>query len=113
MAKHTVALAANTGAGGVKICNVVRNRNLQEWRGLLMAYGTFGSGTVAWYISPDNGTTLIAMTDLTDAAITMTTAKAYDSSLTTGSKNTDKISIWVVLSGATSPALNIVVYDNN
>jgi hypothetical protein len=115
MAKYSVTLSANTA--GTFVCNVRKKRDLAEWRGLLMAYGgggsNFGSGTVAWNISPNGGATLIPMTDLVDTAITMTTNKAYDASLTTGSNNDDMLSIYVALTGSTTPTIVCSVYDNN
>lgn len=111
MAKYTATITGNTA--GTRICTVKKQRGLAEWRALLMAYGTFGGGTVAWNVSPDNGTTLVAMTDLIDTVITMTSNKMYNSSLTTGANNSDLISIWVVVTGSTTPSITVTAYDNS
>lgn len=111
MAKYTINLAATTT--GAKVCNVKKKRDMPLFYYTIMGYGAFGGGTLAWFVSPDNGTTLIPMTDLTDTAVSMTTNKMYDGSLCASSHNTDTLSIWVTLSVATSPSLTASVYDNN
>ena len=112
MAKYSVSITADTT--GTKVCNVKKKRGLPRYEYTIMAYGsTFGAGTVSWFISPDNGTTLIAMTDLADAAITMTANKMFDGGLAASSHNDDVLSIWVKMTGSTNPTVTAVVYDNN
>ena len=113
MAKYSVVLAANTTGTGTYVCKVHKKRDLPVWYATLMGAGTFGGGTLTWYVSPDNGTTVIAMTDITDAPISMTSNKMFNTSLGTGSHNNDLVSIYVQLTGATSPAITAAVYDNN
>lgn len=111
MSKYSVSITADTT--GTFVCNVVKKRGMPDYNYTIEGYGTFGSGTLAWFVSPDNGTTLIAMTDLTDVALSMTTNKMYKGSLNTGSKNTDRQSIWVKMTGSTAPSVTAAVYDNN
>lgn len=113
MAKYSVSITADTT--GTFVCNVKKKRGLHSYKYTIMAYGsTFGSGTVAWFVSPDSGTTLIAMTDLTDTALTMTANKMFDGELGgVSSHNNDVLSIYVKMTGSTSPSVTAVVYDNN
>lgn len=112
MAKYSTLITADTT--GAFICNVKKKREMPRYEYTIMAYGSsFGGGTVTWYVSPDNGTTLIAMTDLTDAAISMTSNKMFDGSLGTSSHNNDVLSIYVKMTGSTSPNVTAIVLDNN
>jgi hypothetical protein len=118
-------------SAGTFICTVRKKRDLQLYNYTIMGYGTFGSGTLAWFISPDQGTTQIAMTDLTDTAITMTTNKAFNGQMAAASGMTgpaagttvanpnslstnNVLQIWAQLTGTTSTTqLTAAVYDNN
>ncbi len=113
MAKYTKAITADTT--GVYVCNVKKKRDQPSYKYTIMGYGSsFGGGTLAWFISPDSGTTLIAMTDLTDTALTMTTNKMFDGELGGVSSNiNDVLQIWVKMTGSTNPVVTAVVYDNN
>ncbi len=112
MAKYSVSITADTT--GTFVCNVVKKRSQPDFGYTIMAYGSgFGGGTVAWFVSPDAGTTLIAMTDWTDTAVSMTANKMFKGSLDTGSHNTDKLSIYVKMTGSTTPSVTAAVYDNN
>lgn len=113
MAQHAINLIANTGGNGVMVCNVVKKRDLPQFLYTIWGEGTYGGGVLSWYASRNNGVSVVPLTDLTDTAITMTTNKLFNGALNTGSHNNDHISIWVQLSGATSPNLNAYVYDNN
>lgn len=111
MGKTVITLNAN--ASNQYVGTVIKKRDFYTWQGLHFAYGTWGGGTLAWYWSPDNGTTFLAMKDLTGTAITETSNDSFTSNFCTGSKNADKITIYVTLSGATSPNLTVGFYDNN
>lgn len=111
MAKYTTTLTGDTA--GAFICAVRKQRGLDFWRALLTAYGEFDSGTLSWYLSPDNGVTLIPMTDSDDTELVMTANKAVNCSLTTGSHNDDLITVWVELAGSTAPSIVVTAYDNS
>lgn len=111
--KQVITLSANTTGNGTYVGTVTKKRDYHKWEATIFAYGTWGTGTLTWYWSPDGGTTVIAFTDLTDAALSMTTNKSYEVGLCTGSHNSDKIQIYVQLTGATSPSLTVGYYDNN
>lgn len=114
MSKFSVNLTANTGGNGTFVCHCKKKRDNPSYKYTIMAYGTFGSGTLTWYVSPDQGATVIAMTDLTDTALSMTSNKMFDGELGgVSSKNSDVLSIYVQLSGSTSPSITAAVYDNN
>lgn len=109
--KASVLITANTT--GTKIGNIVRPRELDFWAALMFAYGTWGSGTLSWYWSPDNGTTLMFFKDLLGGIQTSTANDSFNTTLQTGKNNTDRISAWVALSGATTPSLTVGFYDAN
>jgi hypothetical protein len=125
----------NTTAGGSSdaayICTVRKKRDMPLYNYSIMGYGTYGSATLAWYISPDQGTTTIAMTDLTDTAITMTANKAFNGAMAAASGMTgpaagttaanpksvsthNELQIWAKVTASTSTTqVTAVVYDNN
>ena len=137
--KYAVSFTANN-AGGASlgastsasyISTVRKKRDMPIYNYTIMGYGTYGSATLAWFISPDQGTTLIPMTDLTDAAITMTANKVFNGAMAAASGMTgpaggtlaanpksvstnNDLQIWAtVASGTSTTALTAVVYDNN
>ena len=73
------------------------------------AYGTFDSGTVAVQVSPDGGTTWI---DNIDAGSALTFSAAESRSIESNSDEQNPVYLGFNLTGATSPDLNITVYDN-
>lgn len=110
MAKYTATLTTNTSA---YVCQVIKARQYDSWRGLFFAYGTFGGGTVAWQWSPDGGTTKLAMNDFNGNAVVSTANDSFFADMETGDKNNDKVNLYATLTGATSPSLTVGVYDNN
>lgn len=78
-------------------------------RGLLFVYGEFGGGTAAFEVSPDSGTTWIAVADQTGVAVTFTVNGMIDYELFTDPEN--PLLYRVSLSGSTSPNLNVTVFD--
>lgn len=115
MSKQIVNIVANTGANGVFIGNVTRqNKDVYNFFASLCAWGTWGGGTITFYISPDGGTTLIQILDNAYNAVSYT-ANSFANAIPLGnsSHNNDRLSIWAVLTGATSPNLNVGYYDNN
>lgn len=102
-----------TADGTYDLGHIVRPRNADSWKGLFFAYGTWGSGTIAWKWSPvDASSTLLAMKDYNGTAITSTVDDSFTSEFVTGSKNTDRIRLYVVLTGSTNPSLTVGFYDN-
>lgn len=109
MTKNITSIVAN---GTVLLGNVAKNRDYYEWKATFFAYGTFGSGTVAYFWSPD-GTTMLPIKDMGGIAVSSAANDSFNVNQCTGSKNTDRISIYATLSGATSPNLSVGYYDNN
>lgn len=113
MAKYTTTLAADST--GKYVCNIHKAREYWCWFASLVAYGTWGSGTLTWYFSPNNGTTLIPIKDLTDTAVSQTADGGVNVQFGVANKLTgtsDEPQIWVKLTGSTNPSLTIAVYDN-
>lgn len=96
------------------------NHALTEYIATVLVYittgsgQTFGSGTLALYLSPDGGTTLIPMTSSAGGSALSFTANGM-AVFTSGhpSHNTDPLTVWGKVTGATAPNFNVAVYDNN
>ena len=110
MAKFTTTLAAD---GTADLGMVHKKHDADSWFSLFFVYGTWGGGTLAWKWSPDGGTTKLDMKDLSGSAMTSTANDSFSSNFATGAKNTDKVHLYAVLTGSTSPSLTIGYFDNN
>jgi hypothetical protein len=104
-----------TADGTYFLGNVVKSRNYDVWKGLFYAYGTFGGGTVAWRWAPVAGSTavLLPMADYTGAAITSTANDSFTSEFVTGSKNTDHIQLYAVVTGSAGASITLGFYDSH
>lgn len=111
MAKFTTTLAADST--GKYVCDVKKSRSYPVWMATIGAQGTWGSGTLTWWFSIDQGTTLIAIKDVTDTAVSQTANGGVNVELGVGGTNSDNPQIWVKLAGSTTPSLTIFVFDNN
>lgn len=98
--------------GSVLLGTVHRRRGGYDYLATILVYGTWGSGTITYYLSPNGGTTKIAMKDLSGTTITSTADDNVNVQLGTGHTNTDDLSIWATLAGATNPSLTLKLYDN-
>jgi len=111
MAKYTTIFAAD--AANQKIMTVKIPGTATEWFANAYIYGTFGSGTVTLFASPDGGTTKVALKDaISGTAITTTAAAMFTLRLGSGSTNSDNIILYATLAGSTNPALNVAIFDN-
>lgn len=110
MAKYTQALSTNTT---VTLGCVHKNRNYPTCELLFFGHGTWGSGTLSLFWSPDGGTTKIAITDLANVAVTATANFGVRASFVTGHNNTDCIMLYATLAGSSGASLTVGFYDNN
>lgn len=111
MAKYVATITADTTS--LYVCDIKKSREYWCWFATLVAYGTFGSGTVAWFYSLDQGTTLIPLNDLTGVAITQTANGGVNAQFGVGGTNSDNPRIYVKMTGSTSPSVTVAVLDNN
>lgn len=102
-----------TANGTYYIADVNKKRDLVQWFGTFFGYGTFGGGTIAWEISPDGGTTKLPLLDASGNAITSTTNDNFTSNLAGGADNFDAPKLYAIVTGATSPSINVILFDNN
>jgi hypothetical protein len=112
MAYSKINLVASTT--GALLVNVnAANRVKDSFLSCVMAYGNFGSGTLTLAVSPDGGTTFLPLKDKTGAAISLT-SNGYANIEICGftNNNTHPLQVHAVLTGATSPNLNIASFDN-
>lgn len=112
MAKYTLTFAADASLS--KVCTVNRRNMAQEWFANSFVYGTFGGGTVTLFVSPDGGTTKIALKDaISGTAISVATTAAMNSiRLGNGGTNSDALIIYATLAGSTNPAMTVAIFDN-
>lgn len=112
MAQHTINISSN---GTFQIGTIDRNRNYHRWEATMFVDGTFGGGSLAWLWSPDKGVTKLPINDQSSTRAPIISI-ANDSFLTagqSGDKNSDKVQLYVTLTGASSPNLTIGFIDNN
>lgn len=111
MARNSMTFAAD--ASLTKIMTVKIPGTATEWFANAYIYGTFGSGTVTLFASPDGGTTKVALKDaISGTAITTAAAAMFTLRLGSGSTNTDNIILYATLAGSTNPALTVAIMDN-
>lgn len=110
MAKFTVTIKADTAK--TYVCDMKKSREYWCWFATLVAQGTFGGGTIAWFYSIDSGTTLISLNDLLGNPITQTTNSGVNSQFGSGNTNTDNPQLYVTMTGSTSPNVLVACLDN-
>lgn len=109
--KYTTVFSANNQNS--KLCDVFRRRgDSASFLATLLVSGTFSSGTLAYYVSPDAGVTQIPLKDLTGSAITSTANDMVNINLGNGSHLGDQPSIWATITGAGTPTVTVNTYDN-
>ena len=111
MAIYTGALSAqNTN---VYICDVVKDRGFDTWFGQGTASGTFGSGTVTFNLSYDNGVTLFPLNqDGTSTAAALTAVGVVNLRCAGMSNNNAPVKIYASIATATNPVLTVRIQDN-
>ena len=114
MAKYSVNITAD---GDYFICNITKNRHINEYRYGVNAYGTggnnFGSGTLTFKISTDGGTTLVDLQDATGTAITLDANGNFTGNWGNGATNSDAPKMYVTMGSSTAPSVTVDYFDNN
>lgn len=81
----------------------------------IVTSGTFGGGTVAFFVSPDNGVTQIPL-KIAAGTPYVATAPDYLNFSNFGGSNQQnpnkQLSFWATVTGATNPNINVTVFDN-
>lgn len=110
---QTTSFTANNQSSQIATAKKL-NREITQYLVTILAYGTFGGGTIAFYLSPDGGTTKIPLTPSMGGTAISLTANGMGV-ITTGhpSSNTDTLTMWATITGATSPSVTVKCYDNN
>lgn len=110
--KYTTTFAAD--ASLTYVCTVERRKSdANDYFANVFVYGTFGSGTVTLFVSPDGGTTKIPLKDAqSGTAISTAAAAMFSIRLGNGTKLTDAPIIYATLTGSTNPALTVALFDN-
>lgn len=110
---QTITFAAD---GSQKLTFLHKAREHTQYVSLILAYGTFGGGTLTFFLSPDNGTTKVPLTSTMGGTGISCTSNAM-AVITLGTPNvnfnTQQLQIWVTLAGSTSPSITVNNYDNN
>ena len=118
-----LAFPFNAGAGintqtftadGTKCLEAYTNVGYNDnYLATVSAKGTWGSGTITWKISYDEGSTYEPMKDLVGTAMTSTADDSFNVPLGKAGSSQDNPYICAVLSGSTNPSLTFRVMDNN
>jgi len=95
------------------LCSVHKSREFYCWFATLMASGTWGGSTLSFYVSPDAGTTLIPIKDITDVAVSFTSNASLNIQMGVSRDNTDRPQIWCELASGSGASITVRVYDNN
>lgn len=112
MARYTLNMIVD--ASLTYVCTVNKKRDLTAFEGTAFVSGTFGSGTVTLFVSPDGGTTKVPLLNTAGTAISIAAAAMAMFRLAgSGSTNSDSMMIYATLAGSTNANLNVTVYDNN
>lgn len=116
MAKYTTSFTAD--ASLTKICNVHMKKGVDQYFATVCIYGTggnnFGSGTVTMFVSPDGGTTKVALKDaISGTAISTTSSAMFTVRLGNGSTNSDNLMLYATVAGSTNPSISVTVADNS
>lgn len=95
------------------LCDINKPRALTEYRYAVNAYGTWGTGTLTFKISTDDGNTLVDLQDATGTPIALTANGNFTGNWGNGSKNNDAPKFYATMSGSTNATVTVDVFDNN
>ncbi len=97
-----------------KICDIMRRRgDANNWTATAFVYGTFGGGTAALQLSPDNGTTRFTARAWTGSTMSTTAAQVYSfQPQGNGTEIDEFITLYGSLTGSTGASVTFEVFDN-
>ena len=98
-----------------QICEIRKTRrDASFYINTIYVQGTFGGGTLAFYVSIDGGVTKIPLTSSPGGTgITLTANGTIGNQFGHPAANTQTATMWATITGATSPSVTVVVDDNN
>lgn len=102
-----------TEDGTYLLATVNKPHNADFWVATFAAYGTWGSGTITWQFSPDGGSTLLTMKDLSGTNMTSSDDDNFNVNLGDGSTNSDAIKVYATMAGSSGANVNVVIFDNH
>lgn len=109
MAKHSkIVFNANTTT---LIAKVKKKRDFPVWFASVFVDGNFAGGTLTLQASPDGGVTQTTLKDKNSQAVVLNAAAVVPIELAASSHNDDMILLYATLAGATSPSVNVTVFD--
>ncbi len=111
MAKYSITFAADGAL--TYICDVIKPRELTNWRATAVFAGDDGGGTTTLHVSPDGGTTKVPLSNTSNTAVSVTAPGTANLELGIGSKNSDAMKIYATLAGSTNPTWTVSIFDNN
>jgi hypothetical protein len=108
MANEYTNVTFTTADGDKEICSIGSPGDFK-----VFATGTWGSGVLSIYETTDNGTTKIAVHDLTGVATTLSADGSTNTINVFTNKNKEKTKrVWGTLSGSTGATLSVYCEDN-
>jgi hypothetical protein len=92
---------------------IIKKRAADFYLATILVYGTFDGATVAYYLSPDDGSTLVALKDLTGASISSTAADNVNVQLGNSTHLDDYMSLYATTTGSGgSTNITVDVFNN-
>lgn len=110
MAKHQTTVTSNAA---YYVATIRRRRDAWSYLATLLAFGTWGGGSLSWQLSPDAGATLLPLKDLSGNALVSNSNDSFNSQFGNTVNNNDSLQIWVTMAGATNPNVTVRIDDNN
>lgn len=110
MAKYTATLSAQNTS--VYVCEIQKPRANGSWFANACAGGTFGTGTVTFNLSFDDGVTLYPLPQDGAASVAALTAIGSVNLRCGFVDNLAKSKLYASIGTATNPAITITVQDN-
>jgi hypothetical protein len=102
----------------VKVAEAIKTNMLTNYAASIYVGGDFDSGTVALYVSPDNGATLYPLKDDSGTAISVTDDEVFFITLGGGQGDSNNANpnlreqIWAEITGAGTPSVTVTVNSN-
>ena len=109
MTKHSATIDADEN---VFLTTIGKRTGVDMYEATIAVYGTFGGGTVTLQGSPDGGTTKINLRDISGSVVSITSDDVFNVRLGYANKLGDELMLYANMSGSTTPAVTVDVFDN-
>jgi hypothetical protein len=111
--RTTTVFSANNQSS--QLCQIrLTRREAAFYVNTIYASGAWSGGSLAFFVSPDGGVTLIPLTSTPGGTgIALTANGMIGSQFGHPSNNTQTSTLWATITGASTPNVTVLVDDNN